>query len=71
MADNAEWNDENTRIVCELFVEPVEAGNHPNTHLNNPEYTLVIAKFAEKPRLKYKKMQLKNKWDKLKNGYNI
>lgn len=71
MADNAEWNNENTRIVCELFVEQVEAGNRPNTHLNNPGYTLVIAKFAKKTGLQYKKMQLKNKWDKLKNDYNI
>lgn len=31
----ANWNEYNTRVVCELFVDQVVAGNHPNCHLSN------------------------------------
>uniref|UniRef100_J3L5X5 Myb/SANT-like domain-containing protein n=1 Tax=Oryza brachyantha TaxID=4533 RepID=J3L5X5_ORYBR len=33
-ANNAEWTDENTRIVCELFAFEVRDGKRPSTHLN-------------------------------------
>ncbi|NP_001141996.1 uncharacterized protein [Zea mays] len=65
----AEWNDEHTRIVCELFEEQVRAGNRPNTHLNNIGYRQVAAKFQQRTELLYTKLQLKNKWDKFKNDY--
>ncbi|PVH61543.1 hypothetical protein PAHAL_3G057500 [Panicum hallii] len=65
----AEWNDERTRIICELFVEQVHAGNRPNTHLNNIGYRTVAAKFQQRTQLLYTKLQLKNKWDKFKSDY--
>ena len=65
----AEWNDERTRIICELFVEQVHAGNRPNTHLNNIGYRIAAAKFQERTQLLYTKLQLKNKWDKFKSDY--
>lgn len=65
----AEWNDERTRIICELFEEQVRAGNRPNTHLNNIGYRQVAAKFQQKTQLLYTKLQLKNKWDKFKSDY--
>lgn len=65
----AEWNDERTRLVCELFEEQVRAGNRPNTHLNNIGYRQVAAKFQQRTQLLYTKLQLKNKWDKFKNDY--
>lgn len=65
----AEWNDERTRIICELFVEQVRAGNRPNTHLNNIGYRTVASKFQQRTQLLYTKMQLKNKWDKFKSDY--
>jgi hypothetical protein len=65
----AEWNDERTKIICELFVEQVQAGNRPNTHLNNIGYRTVASKFQQRTQLLYTKMQLKNKWDKFKSDY--
>lgn len=65
----AEWNDERTRIVCELFAEQVQAGNRPNTHLNNLGYRNVAAEFQQRTQLLYTKLQLKNKWDKFKSDY--
>ncbi|CAN6353174.1 unnamed protein product, partial [Urochloa humidicola] len=65
----AEWNDERSRIVCELFVEQVQAGNRPNTHLNHIGYRNVAGKFQQRTQLLYTKLQLKNKWDKFKSDY--
>ena len=65
--DNVDWTDENTRIVCELFLEQVRDGNHSNTHLNKKGYEIVIVKFEEKTGLRYQKLQFKNKWAKLRN----
>ncbi|KAL6642378.1 hypothetical protein ACP70R_020559 [Stipagrostis hirtigluma subsp. patula] len=67
----AEWNDERTRLICELFVEQVRAGNRPNTHLNNIGYREVALKFQQRTQLLYTKLQLKNKWDRLKGDYII
>ena len=64
----AEWTDANTRIVTELFAEQVRRGNRPNTHLNSVGYVEVAKRFQEMTGLVYNKTQLKNKWDKLKNG---
>jgi hypothetical protein len=33
--DSSDWNDYNTRVVCEIFVDQVATGNRPNTHLSN------------------------------------
>lgn len=52
-ANNVEWTDENTRIVCELLTEQVRIGNRSNTHLNKVGYDNVIAKFKEKTGLRY------------------
>ena len=41
----AEWNIENTRIVTELFVKQVRAGNRPNTHLTSNAYDEVGREF--------------------------
>lgn len=65
----AEWNDEHTRVICELFAEQVQAGNRPNTHLKNIGYSVVADKFEQRTGLLYTKLQLKNKWDKLKSDY--
>ena len=66
-----EWNEENTRVVTELFADQVNRGNRPNTHLNNVGYDEVIKRFKDITGLDIKKLQLKNKWDKLKNEYGI
>ncbi|KAM0882350.1 hypothetical protein ACQ4PT_032358 [Festuca glaucescens] len=67
----AEWTDDNTRILVELFVKQVRKGNRPNTHLTPNAYEEVANEFRTITRLEYKQPQLKNKWDKLKNDFNI
>jgi hypothetical protein len=41
----ADWSDENAKVVCEIFAEEVENGNRSNTHLNKIGYKNVIQKF--------------------------
>ncbi|OEL33990.1 hypothetical protein BAE44_0004991 [Dichanthelium oligosanthes] len=57
--------DANIRIVCELFIEQVQAQNRFGTHLNRQGYANVIATFQAKTGLSYTKAQFKNKWDKM------
>jgi hypothetical protein len=61
MGDSADWNEENTKILCELFVEQVKAHNRSDTHLNRTGYMNVMEKYKERTRLAYKKIQFKNK----------
>jgi len=60
MDDSADWNEENTAIVCELFAEQVKAHNRSGTHLNKSGYINVMDKFEERTGLSYTKMQFKN-----------
>jgi hypothetical protein len=69
MAENADWNEENTRLLCELFAEQVRVHNRNGTHLNRTEYKNVMKKFKEKTGLDYNKLQFKNKWDKMQKEY--
>jgi len=64
-----DWNSENTRVLCMLFAEQVGKGNRPNTHLNALGYTEVEKGFKEKTRIVVTKVQIKNKWDKLKEDF--
>ena len=67
----AEWTEDNTRIITDLFVKQVRMGNRPNTHLTPKAYEDVGKDFKMLTGLEYKQPQLKNKWDKLKIDYNI
>ncbi|CAM0146433.1 unnamed protein product [Urochloa decumbens] len=67
----ADWCDENTRIVSELFADEVQKGNRSTTHLNKAGYLNVIKIFEERTGLVYTRKQFKNKWDKLKNDHSI
>jgi hypothetical protein len=69
MGDNADWNDENTKILCELFAEQVKAHNRSGTHLNRTGCMNVIEKFNDRTRLSYSKMQFKDKWDMMRVEY--
>ncbi|XP_044432222.1 uncharacterized protein [Triticum aestivum] len=50
---SAEWTDENTRIIVELFVKQVKAGNMPNTHLTPSAYDEVGKEFLMRTGLQY------------------
>jgi hypothetical protein len=68
---SAEWSVENTRILTELFVQQVRAGNRPSTHLTQKAFDEVAKDFKTRTGSEYTRIQLKNKWDKLKNDYTI
>ena len=64
-----DWNSENTRVLCMLFAEQVGKGNWPNTHLNALGYAEVEKGFKERTGIVATKVQIKNKWDKLKEDF--
>ncbi|XP_066352031.1 L10-interacting MYB domain-containing protein-like [Miscanthus floridulus] len=64
-----DWNSENTRVLCMLFAEQVGKGNRPNTHLNALGYAEVEKGFKERTEIVATKVQIKNKWDKLKEDF--
>ena len=55
----AEWSEENTRIVTELFVVQVQAGHRLNTYLTPDAYDVVAMQFKVRPRLNYTRAWLK------------
>jgi hypothetical protein len=69
--NQADWSDENTKVVCEIFAEEVENGNRSNTHLNKIGYKNVIQNFYQRIGILYERKQFKNKWEKLKIDYGI
>jgi hypothetical protein len=64
--DAIDWNDTNLSIICSLFAKQVKKGNRPNTHLNSVGYEEVSESFYQMTGIHATKLQLKNKWDKLK-----
>jgi hypothetical protein len=67
----ADWSDENIRIVCEIFSDEVLKGNRANTHLGKTGYMNVIQRFKDRTGLQYTRLPFKNKWDRLKGDYGI
>ncbi|GJN25060.1 hypothetical protein PR202_gb12844 [Eleusine coracana subsp. coracana] len=63
-----DWVDENNnKIVCELFADGGRIGNRSSTTLNRAGYKNVIKRFKERTGLLYTHRQFKNKWDRLKD----
>ena len=54
----AEWTDENTRIIVELFVKKVRARNMPNTHLTPNAYDEVENEFFMRTGLEYTQIKV-------------
>jgi hypothetical protein len=67
----ADWGDDNNRIVCEIFADEVLKGNRSSTQLNKTGYNNVVARFKQRTGIVYTGMQFKNRWDKLKQDYDI
>ena len=65
------WDDDLTKIFCELCVKEVEAGNRPTTYLNSKGWQNVTALFQASTGKNYGKSQLKNKWDTLKKDWRL
>ncbi|CAN6371487.1 unnamed protein product [Urochloa humidicola] len=66
LGDAIDWNDTNLSIICSLFAKQVKKGNRPNTHLNAVGYEEVSESFYQMTGIHATKLQLKNRWDKLK-----
>ncbi|CAN6233018.1 unnamed protein product, partial [Urochloa humidicola] len=58
-----------TTLICKLFATQVQKGNRPNTHLNSAGYEEVADSFYQRTGIHATKLQLKNKWDKLKPDF--
>ena len=56
-------------MLCMLFAEQVGKGNRPNTHLSALGYIEVEKGFKERTGIVATKVQIKNKWDKLKEDF--
>ena len=67
----AEWDEENTRIVTNLMVTQVRAGNRPNKILTPSAFDEVALQFKVRTGLDYTSHQIKNKWDKLNAEYAL
>lgn len=67
---SADWSDDNTTILTELFVQQVRVGNRPDKHLTPNAYEEVAKDFKIRTGLEYTRIQLKNKWGKLKIDYS-
>ncbi|XP_025799548.1 L10-interacting MYB domain-containing protein-like [Panicum hallii] len=64
-----DWNAVNTRELCKLFAEQVRRGNRPNTYLNSVGYAEVEKGMKDRLGIEVSKLQIKNKWDKLKEDF--
>ncbi|CAN6336278.1 unnamed protein product [Urochloa humidicola] len=64
-----DWHSDNLRILCKLLAEQVEKGNRPNTCLNSVGYEAVIKGLKDMAGIDATKLQIKNKWDKMKEDF--
>jgi hypothetical protein len=56
-----DWNVENIKVLCKLFVEQVARGNHSNTCLNSVGYVQVEKGLKDRFGIMVTKTQIKNK----------
>ncbi|XP_048429081.1 L10-interacting MYB domain-containing protein-like [Pyrus x bretschneideri] len=65
------WNAHNISIFCDVCIKEVEAGNRPGTYFSKEGYANIRANFKAETGHDYEKVQLKNKWDALKNEWKL
>jgi hypothetical protein len=65
--DAIDWNDTNLSIICSLFAKQVKNVNRLNTHLNSVGYEELAESFYQMTGIHATKLQLMNRWDKLKS----
>ncbi|XP_024025450.1 uncharacterized protein LOC112092758 [Morus notabilis] len=65
------WDPETVDLFCDLCIIEVETGRRPGTHLDKVGWENLIRKFNEATKRVYKRQQLKNKWDALKNDWKL
>ncbi|KAL7174556.1 hypothetical protein ACSBR2_033740 [Camellia fascicularis] len=67
----AHWDTKSTEIFVKLCMEQVKAGHTPGTHLDRVSWEAVINKFKIATGKSYVHIQLKNRWDTLKNEWGL
>lgn len=69
LVDKANWDAKTMEVFIRLCVQEVTNGNRPGTHFGKTGWDNLINKFAIATRRNYNKVQLKNKWDRLKKEW--
>ena len=65
------WDTANVALYCDLCIVEVEAGRRPSTHFMKLGWDNLILNFNKATGREYGKLQLKNKWDALKNDWKL
>lgn len=67
----ATWDSEIVSIFCNLCMVEVEEARHPRIHFTKLGWENLIKNFCKAMGKEYNKLQLKNKWDALKNDWKL
>ncbi|KAH9680641.1 DDE Tnp4 domain-containing protein [Citrus sinensis] len=65
------WDNETVSIFCNLCIVEVEEGRRPGTHFTKIGWENLVKNFCKATGREYSKLQLKNKWDALKNDWKL
>lgn len=69
--DKACWNEVNTHIYCELYVDEIKLGNCPGGTMSNRGYKNIQRHFYERTNLNLKIRALKNRMTQVKTLYTF
>ncbi|EPS64086.1 hypothetical protein M569_10701 [Genlisea aurea] len=68
---SAAWSDAATEILVHLFYEEMEKGNTTHGHFNKVAWQRIVAEFNRQTCLDYNRLQLKNRWGRLKILWSV
>jgi len=71
MVKSAKWNDQQRRVLVELYIAQAGNGKGGDNGLNSVGWKAVQEQFSSKLELSYKKSQLQSQWSDLKNRYTV
>ncbi|TXG46934.1 hypothetical protein EZV62_026228 [Acer yangbiense] len=65
------WDSQSVEIFCDLCIKEVEQGHRPWTHFSKVGWDNLVKNFNKTTGKEYNKVQLKNRWDTLKNDWKL
>ncbi|TXG62490.1 hypothetical protein EZV62_009484 [Acer yangbiense] len=65
------WDSQSVEIFCDLCIKEVEQGHRPGTHFSKVGWDNLVKNFNKTTGKEYNKVQLKNRWDTLKNDWKL
>ncbi|TXG69481.1 hypothetical protein EZV62_004416 [Acer yangbiense] len=65
------WDSQSVEIFCDLCIKEVEQGHRPGTHFTKVGWDNLVKNFNKTTGKEYNKVQLKNRWDTLKNDWKL